>query len=179
MKKIQSHRSKTKGSWGLLGAIIIPIVLVVCCVSHIALLVLGSSSILIGSFIPIEPYRSIIMALALAVLGFAFYKIRRKSKRSFCEKNDSCATTNPERRFKGIISLLAALFVTQLAFFFLTPEALADSRIEKKTETAQETSRVQYLACGACAMLFLQERRFKDSRLSIKIDDSSLLYFPY
>lgn len=51
--------------------------------------------------------------------------------------------------------------VLALAFFFLMPEALADSRMEKKTEAAHEISSVQYMACTGCALLFFDDGKKK------------------
>lgn len=85
-----------------------------CCVGPLVLITLGLGGAWIANLQALEPYRPILLALALVALFFAGVRIYRPSAE--CEPGTVCALPQTRRRYKIIFWVVAVLVFLALAF---------------------------------------------------------------
>jgi mercuric ion transport protein len=126
MEKTETADGKKKAGWRSVGSGIVPLAFAVCCLGHLLLLLaLGGSSAWMANLTALEPYRPILVTLALFFLGLAFYKAYRKPTRASCAAGDSCAVARPRRGFKVVLWIMAVLVVALLTLPYLVPSVSA------------------------------------------------------
>ena len=152
MNNVPVQPSKSLFGAGLLAALAASL----CCITPL-LAVVGGLGGAASAFAWLEPYRLYLVALTVAVLGFAWYRQLRPAPAAA----DCCAV--PEKKpwlqttaFLGAVTLLAALL---LAFPYygakLYPTAKASAPVAAATGPASgwqtRTYRIGGMTCEACA----------------------------
>lgn len=90
-----------------------------CCVAPLVLVSVGLGGAWLANFQLFEPYRPLFIALALAALGFAGWRIYRPAAE--CAPGDICAVPRIRRGYKTGFWIVAALLVGMLAFPYFAP----------------------------------------------------------
>ena len=93
--------SNRNRAWSIGGAVLAAVTASVCCVGPLLLLGLGVSGAWIGTLMALEPLRPLFSILALAFLGFAFYRAYRTPGAEECAEGSHCARSG-SRRFTRI-----------------------------------------------------------------------------
>ena len=78
----------TSAKSSMVGAALAAIGASVCCAGPLVLLSLGIGGAWIGNLTVLEPYRPIFVALVVALMGFAWYRLYRSPA---CEPAQACA----------------------------------------------------------------------------------------
>lgn len=86
-----------------------------CCVVPFALFTLGVSGAWIGNLTALEPYQPLFAAIAVACLGYGFYRVYRRPKVA-CDEGSYCASPSSSRLAK--IGLWTALVLVLIAVGF-------------------------------------------------------------
>lgn len=136
--------------WGLLGAVVAAVAASLCCVGPFVLLALGVSGAWIGQLTLFEPYRPLLMAVTLGLLGFAFYRVYRKPKAEVCEPGSYCANPRSDRINKTVLWVVTLLVLGLLAFPYWAPYLFAQGSISKEGSSASTVLVVQNMTCGVC-----------------------------
>jgi mercuric ion transport protein len=95
---------------GVIGAVLASS----CCIGPIILITLGASGAWIGNLTALKAYQPVFVAVALAFLGFGFWRVYGKSSQG-CDDGSTCATPNSDRIVKSalwIATVLVALALT-------------------------------------------------------------------
>ncbi|NOZ74924.1 MAG: hypothetical protein GXO90_06035, partial [FCB group bacterium] len=118
--------TKKQVNKGLIGAVLAAVAASVCCVGPLVLLGLGIGGAWVGTLTAFEPFRPYLMALTLAFLGYAFYRIYRKPKAEDCEPGSYCAHPRSDRINKISLWVVTVLILGLLSVPYLTPVIFAD-----------------------------------------------------
>lgn len=87
---METKTAHTAGKWSLIGAVLSEIAAATCCVLPVALLGLGVGGTWASRLAVLEPYRPVLVALTVMLLGFAFYRAYRPMKAESCSAHGSC-----------------------------------------------------------------------------------------
>jgi mercuric ion transport protein len=90
-----------------------------CCVAPLALVSVGLSGAWLANFQLFEPYRPVFIAIALAALGFAGWRIYRPLPA--CEAGQTCAMPQVRRGYKIGFWMVAALLLAMVGVPYLAP----------------------------------------------------------
>lgn len=85
-----------------------------CCLGPFVLVSIGFGGVWLSSFQLLEPYRPLFVAVALAALVFAGWRIYRPA--AACEQGTVCAVPGARRGYKIGFWIVAALLLLTLAF---------------------------------------------------------------
>jgi mercuric ion transport protein len=88
-----------------------------CCLGPLILVMLGFTSVWIGSLSVLEPYRPLLLGVALVTLGLAAWRIFRPAQA--CEADGTCPTPRSRYIQKIIFAAVAALTLVAFAFPYL------------------------------------------------------------
>jgi len=138
---------------GLFGGLAAAVAASVCCLGPLVLLGLGVSGAWIGALSAFEPYRPFFIALALGLLGFAFYSVYRRPKPEGCGEGSYCANPRAERINKVSLWTVTVLVAAMLA----APSLIGRSFVGAEPTEAggalkAVTLDVSGMTCGACAV---------------------------
>lgn len=151
MNNAPAQPSKSLFGAGLLAALAASL----CCITPL-LAVVGGLGGAASSFAWLEPYRLYLVALTVAVLGFAWYRQWRPAPAADCCAVPAKRSVMQSTGFLAAVTVLAALL---LAFPYygaaLYPTAKASTAVAAATGTAPiwqtRTYRIQGMTCEACA----------------------------
>ncbi len=90
-----------------------------CCLGPLVLVMLGFSGAWIGNLTVLEPYRPVLIGLALVALFFAYRRIFRPAQA--CRPGEVCALPQVKATYKMIFWGVSALVVIALAFPYILP----------------------------------------------------------
>ena len=90
-----------------------------CCLGPLVLVMLGFSGAWISNLTVLEPYRPVLIGLALVALFFAYRRIFRPAQA--CRPGDVCALPQVKATYKMIFWGVSALVVFALAFPYILP----------------------------------------------------------
>lgn len=107
-------RSRQSGTSALAASGIAAILASACCVGPLVLVTLGLGGAWIANLQMLEPYRPILLALALVSLFFAWRRIYRPPAE--CEPNTACALSQVKRGYRIVFWVVAALVLLALSF---------------------------------------------------------------
>ncbi|ALW84957.1 hypothetical protein AUC43_07545 [Hymenobacter sedentarius] len=151
MNNAPAQPSKSLFGAGLLAALAASL----CCITPL-LAVVGGLGGAASSFAWLEPYRLYLVALTVAVLGFAWYRHLRPAPAADC-----CAVPakRPIMQSTGFLASVTVLAALQLAFPYygakLYPTARSSAPVATATGAAPiwqtRTYRIQGMTCEACA----------------------------
>ena len=91
----------------------------ICCAGPLVLFALGVSGAWISSFAALEPYRPILIGLALLFLGFAFYRIYLA--RPACSHRSSCSNSRALSLQRLEFWIVSALVLCLIAVPWFAP----------------------------------------------------------
>jgi len=91
-----------------------------CCIGPLVLAAIGLGSIAASVVAAFEPLRPVFIAIALAALGFAWWKIYRRPVAA-CASGIACAAPRTDRIYKTVFWVVAAIVLTLLAFPYYIP----------------------------------------------------------
>jgi mercuric ion transport protein len=90
-----------------------------CCLGPLVLVMLGVSGAWISNLTVLEPYRPVLIGLALVALFFAYRRIFRPAQA--CRPGEVCAVPQVKATYKMIFWGVSALVVIALAFPYILP----------------------------------------------------------
>lgn len=90
-----------------------------CCLGPLVLVMLGFSGAWIGNLTVLEPYRPVLIGLALVALFFAYRSIFRPAQA--CRPGDVCVLPQVKATYKVIFWGVSALVAIALAFPYILP----------------------------------------------------------
>jgi len=88
-----------------------------CCLGPLILVMLGFTGAWIGSLSVLEPYRPLLLGVALVTLGSAGWRIFRPAQA--CEADETCATPRSRHIQKIFFAAVAALALVAFVFPYL------------------------------------------------------------
>lgn len=152
MSNAPAQPSKSLFGAGLLAALAASL----CCITPLLAVVGGLGGSAASSFAWLEPYRLYLVALTVAVLGFAWYRQLRPAPAADCCVVPARRSVMQSTGFLASVTVLAALL---LAFPYygaaLYPTAQSSAPVANPTGTAPvwqtRTYRIQGMTCEACA----------------------------
>ena len=113
-------QSATKQLWaGVLAAIIGSL----CCVAPLVLLTLGISGAWISQLTALEPYRPIVIGIALVFIGLAFRQLYIIPAR--CVPGEACANPRLQRRQRQVFWAVVVGLAALIAFPWYAPLLLS------------------------------------------------------
>jgi mercuric ion transport protein len=89
-----------------------------CCLGPLVLVMLGFSGAWIGNLTVLEPYRPIFIAVALAMLFFAYRRIFRPAA---CRPGDVCAIPQVKKTYRVVFWVVVALVLLALVYPYILP----------------------------------------------------------
>ena len=107
-------RSRQSESTALTASGIAAILASACCVGPLVLVTLGIGGAWIANLQALEPYRPILLALAIVALFFAGVRIYRPSAQ--CEPCAGCAQPQTRRAYQIVFWIVATLVLLALSF---------------------------------------------------------------
>jgi len=105
----------------LIGGALAAFAASVCCLGPLVLVLLGVSGAWISNLTALEPYRPIFIGVALALTGFAWYRIYRAPRAETCTPGSVCALPQTSSIYRVMFWLVSALVLLALAFPFIVP----------------------------------------------------------
>ena len=91
----------------------------ICCVGPLLLLGLGISGAWIGTLSAFEPYRPVLIGIALVFLALAFRKLYLVPQ--ICAPDAACTVPGVVRRQNAIFWVVSALLLVLIAFPWIAP----------------------------------------------------------
>ena len=107
-----SKRSMAVGALAAIGAS-------VCCVGPLLLLTLGIGGAWVSNLVAFEPYRPILIGLAVLFFGLAFRRLYLVKQ--ICSPGDVCAVPGALRRQRTVFWIITVLMAGLLAFPLVAP----------------------------------------------------------
>ncbi|MBA5604188.1 mercuric ion transporter MerT [Duganella sp. FT3S] len=89
-----------------------------CCLGPLVLVTLGFSGAWIGNLTALEPFRPILIGMALAAMWFAWRRIYRPV--AACEPAELCALPRVRATYKFIFWIVCGLVLVALGFPYVT-----------------------------------------------------------
>ncbi len=153
-----SNTPEKKTRVGLLGAIIGAVAASICCVGPLFLLALGVGGAWVSSLTVLEPYRPFLILITLSFLGYAFYRVYRKSEEEECEDGSYCANPKSDRINKISLWIVMVLVLGLIAFPYVVPTGTAASSSRQTSQprqpvpTKQVVLKVDGMTCNGCVL---------------------------
>ncbi len=151
----ENETTSEKGrSFGLVGAVVSAVVASACCIGPLLFVLIGTGGAFAGTFAFLDPLRPLFIAVAVAFLGYGFYRVYRKPKPKPGEINCACEDPKKTRRNKAILWIAAVVIAALLAVPYAVPAfAGAGSTAVAEEEGAEiATLRMRNMTCAACAV---------------------------
>ena len=106
----------------LAGGVLAAIVASACCLGPLVLVTLGISGAWISNLSALEPYRPVLIGVALVFMAFAYREIFVKAAQpQACETGAFCAAPQTNRIYRVIFWVVSALVLFALAFPYFVP----------------------------------------------------------
>jgi len=86
-----------------------------CCIGPLVLASIGLGSIAAGVVATFEPLRPVFIVIALAALGFGWWRIYRRPDQA-CETGTACAVPQTDHIYKTAYWIVTAIVLASLAF---------------------------------------------------------------
>lgn len=113
-----SKAARTSLAGGMLAAIVAS----ACCLGPLVLVTLGISGAWISNLSALEPYRPVLIGVALVFMAFAYREIFVKAAQpEACEPGALCAAPQTNRTYRVIFWVVSALVLFALAFPYFVP----------------------------------------------------------
>lgn len=87
----------------------------ICCVAPVVLMTMGAGTAWVSRLNMLEPYRPILIALSMGLLGFAFYRVCRPSVDRSCSQDGQCERRMPSRINRTAFWVISTPILTLLA----------------------------------------------------------------
>ena len=101
-------------TWSLAAGGIAALLAGACCLGPFVLVSIGLGGAWLSNFQLLEPYRPALIAVAVAALAFAGWRIYRPAV--VCEPGTMCATPRVRRRYRIGFWIVGALLLVTLSF---------------------------------------------------------------
>lgn len=157
------------------GVIVAALAASVCCVGPLLLLALGIGGTWVGNLTALEPFRPYLMALTLAVLAYAFYKIY-KPKPEACEPGSYCANPRSDRINKITLWISTVFVFALLATPYVAEKLAAEEDQSSSALTAAHSTLkeivldVPGMSCPACPFTVQKSLKKLDGVVSAQAD---------
>jgi mercuric ion transport protein len=119
MSELNKSHVAPGGKGFLVAGILAAIGASACCVGPLVLLALGISGAWIGSLTALEPYRPILIGLALFFLGLAFYRLY--FSRRVCAPGSACASPRTLKHQRVAFWIVTGLVLGLISVPWLLP----------------------------------------------------------
>lgn len=100
----------------LIGGALAAIAASACCLGPLVLVSLGIGGAWISNLTLLEPFRPVLIALALACLALAYRKIYRGSAAENCQPGSLCAMPQTSTRYRNLFWLVSSLVLVALVY---------------------------------------------------------------
>lgn len=105
----------------LIGGAVAAIAASACCLGPLILVSLGIGGAWISNLTMLEPYRPILIGIALICMALAYRKIYWAKPANACLPNTLCAKTQTNRNYRVIFWIVSALVLIALLYpYFVT-----------------------------------------------------------
>lgn len=105
----------------LIGGAIAAIAASACCLGPLILVSLGIGGAWISNLTMLEPYRPILISIALVCMAFAYRKIYSAKPATACVPNTLCAKPETNRNYRIMFWIVSALVLIALLYpYFVT-----------------------------------------------------------
>jgi mercuric ion transport protein len=140
--------------WSLAASITAAIGASICCLGPLVLLALGVGGAWASTLTVLDPLRPFAVLVAIAALGFAFYRVYRPAARQACNADGSCTHPRGLRRRRAIVWVAAGLILSLLAAPYILEAALADPGevAPAPIGTAEVVLHIDGMTCAACSV---------------------------
>jgi mercuric ion transport protein len=115
------------GTWSALGAVLSALAASVCCVGPLVLLTLGIGGAWASRIAVLEPYRPVLIVVALGLLGLAFYRAYGKDSAS-CAADSACVVPKARDVTRAVLWSVAALVVGLLTLPYYGPHVFGAAK---------------------------------------------------
>ncbi len=151
--EIQTHEKTRR--WGLVGAIVSAVVASACCIGPLVFVLIGTGGAFAGTFAFLEPLRPLFIAVALAFLGYGFYRVYRKPKPKPGEIVCACDDPKRVRRDKVILWIAAIAIAVFIAVPYAVPvfAGAASSTVAEAEGSEVAVLRVRNMTCAGCTVM--------------------------
>ena len=92
-----------------------------CCVGPLVLLLLGFGGAWISNLTALEPYRPVLIGMALIALFIAYQRIYRAKPEQPCEEGEVCAKPQANKLYKRLFIGVLVVVVISIASPYLVP----------------------------------------------------------
>lgn len=112
---------KKSGSWPLIGGVTAAIAASLCCVGPLVLVMLGIGGAWGANLALLEPYRPLLLGIAVVFLVFAYRKIYRTPAAADCTPGSLCALPQTSRVYKTLFWMVVVVVGLASAFPYIAP----------------------------------------------------------
>lgn len=158
------------GRWSLGTALAAAIGASICCLGPLALLAVGVGGAWAGTLTVLEPLRPIFVTLALAALGYAFYRVYRPG--AGCAADGTCTHPRRRRRQRAAVWLTAAVILALLASPYAIEGLLTDTGAEQAQAAIageQISLSIDGMTCASCTVAVRQSLLGVEGVQSVRI----------
>jgi mercuric ion transport protein len=114
-------RDQAKVNWATAGAVFASLgICAACCLLPAVLISLGVAGSFVSSLDALSPYKWIFIAVTATLLGYGFYTVYWKPKRT-CAAGTACAVCGSGRPIRVALWLGTVLAVSGIVYGFLEP----------------------------------------------------------
>ncbi len=146
MKDIEQKNSSRRS---IAGAVIAAVAASLCCLGPLVLLALGVGGAWMSSLTALEPYRPVFILITFSFLGYAFYRIYRKSGAEECQPGSYCANPKSNRLNKIVLWIVTVFVLVLLAVPYAAPLLFSN---QSGTESSSPISGINNpILCTDCA----------------------------
>ncbi len=168
----ENETTSGKGrSFGLVGAVVSAVVASACCIGPLLFVLIGTGGAFAGTFAFLEPFRPWFITVAVAFLGYGFYRVYRKPKPKPGEIDCACEDPKKVRRDKAILWIATVVIAALLAVPYAVPVlAGAGSATVIEEEGAEHVVlRVRNMTCAGCAVIVRKSLERLDGVLAAEV----------
>lgn len=105
----------------LAGSLLAGLAASACCVGPLVLLLLGFGGAWISNLTALEPYRPVLIGMALIALFIAYQRIYRPKPEQPCEEGEVCAKPQANKLYKRLFIGVLVVVVISIASPYLVP----------------------------------------------------------
>lgn len=112
-------KSTKSGVFTLMAGGVAAVLASICCVGPLVLVLLGFGGAWVSNLRVLEPFRPVILGIAIMFLVLAYRKIWKPA--AACEPGTICAMPHTQRLYKTLFWLVALLILASFGFPYLAP----------------------------------------------------------
>ncbi len=157
---------ESRTDWRVAGALGAALAASACCTVPLLLVTLGVGGAWVSSLTALAPYRPFFVALAVGLLGLAFYRSYRAARQPAC----ACDEATPSRLKHGLMmaGALAVLALIVSPWLLAAPDAKPQG-VVAAAEARQVMLDVRGMTCAGCVATVRQALKQRDGVLDAHV----------